>query len=288
MRKLFLLFLLAGTASPALAADEPSQPGWRANREARQQAREERAARADEAQTVRVRASEEARGGDNDGSRANARARARLEAETRSIDLQAIRAARQAQRQQIDAQELAQPEPQAQPRDGRRLRMENRIRTAPVTAEPRTSPTLRQQGDRLPPILRTRNRTPVVSEVPREGTQPPVRLQHRRDRDRDRHRWSGHWRNDHRYDWRRWRDRHRSLFRVGFYYDPFGWNYRPYSIGWRLWPSYYSSRYWIHDPWQYRLPYAPPGYRWIRYWDDAILVDTWTGEVVDVIHNFFW
>ena len=290
MRKLFLLFLLAGAASPALAADEPNEPGWRANREARQQAREERAARADEAQTVRVRASEEADGGaDNDGSRANARARARLEAETRSIDLQAIRAARQAQRQQVEAQEVAQPEPQAQPLEGRRLRMENRIRTAPVTAEPGASPTLRQQGDRLPPILRTRNRTPVVSEVPREGTQPPVRLEGRRDRNRDRHGWSGsNWRHDHRYDWRRWRDRHRSLFRLGFYYDPFGWNYRPYSIGWRLWPSYYSSRFWIHDPWQYRLPYAPPGYRWIRYWDDAILVDTWTGEVVDVIHNFFW
>jgi hypothetical protein len=26
----------------------------------------------------------------------------------------------------------------------------------------------------------------------------------------------------------------------------------------------------------------------VRYWDDAILVDRWSGEVVDVIHNFFW
>ena len=29
------------------------------------------------------------------------------------------------------------------------------------------------------------------------------------------------------------------------------------------------------------LPYAPPGYRWIRYYDDALLVDTWDGTVVD-------
>jgi len=28
--------------------------------------------------------------------------------------------------------------------------------------------------------------------------------------------------------------------------------------------------------------------RWIRYYDDALLVDTWNGEVVDVIYNFFW
>ena len=55
-----------------------------------------------------------------------------------------------------------------------------------------------------------------------------------------------------------------------------------------MWPSYYSSRYWINDPWYYRLPYAPPGTRWVRYYDDAILVDMWSGQVVDVIYNFFW
>ena len=60
-----------------------------------------------------------------------------------------------------------------------------------------------------------------------------------------------------------------------------------FSIGWRLWPSYYSSNYWF-NPTQYGLPYAPPGYQWVRYYDDALLVDTWSGEVVDVINNFFW
>jgi len=78
------------------------------------------------------------------------------------------------------------------------------------------------------------------------------------------------------------------LFNFGFYRDPFGWGYQPFSIGWRMWPSYYSQSYWLNDPWQYRLPYAPPGYRWIRYYDDAILVDTWDGQVVDLIRDFFW
>ena len=41
------------------------------------------------------------------------------------------------------------------------------------------------------------------------------------------------------------------------------------------------------DP-KYGLPYAPPGYQWVRYYDDALLVDTWSGQVVDVINNFFW
>ncbi len=130
-------------------------------------------------------------------------------------------------------------------------------------------------------------RAPIVSRIAREGTQPPQRAAVRSSRYSGRH-WDGNWRNDRRHDWRRHRDRHRSLFRFGFYYDPFGWSYRPYSIGWRLWPSYYQSRYWLSDPGMYRLPYAPPGYRWIRYYDDALLVDTWDGTVVDVIYNFFW
>ena len=32
--------------------------------------------------------------------------------------------------------------------------------------------------------------------------------------------------------------------------------------------------------------YGP--YRWVRYYDDAVLVDIYSGEVVDVINNFFW
>ena len=143
---------------------------------------------------------------------------------------------------------------------------------------------LREQRRTTPTVLR--NRVPIVSNVPREGTQPPLRVTSR-SRDHDHH-WDTRWRSDHRYDWRDWRRHHRSHFHLGLYFDPFGWSYQPWQIGWRLWPHYYSSRYWINDPWEYRLPYAPPGYRWIRYWDDAILVDTFTGEAVDVIHNFFW
>jgi Ni/Co efflux regulator RcnB len=142
-----------------------------------------------------------------------------------------------------------------------------------------------RQGERpLPDVLRTRNPL-IVSQTPREGTQPPPRTEQRRWSSSN---WNTNWRRDNRYDWRRWRDRHRSIFHIGIYYDPFGWGYRPYEIGWRLWPAYYESNYWINDPWDYDLPPPPPGTAWVRYWNDALLVDTWTGEVVDVIHNFFW
>ena len=60
------------------------------------------------------------------------------------------------------------------------------------------------------------------------------------------------------------------------------------NIGWTLSRPYYSSRFWIDDPWQYRLPVVYGPYRWIRYYDDALLVDLRTGRVVDVIRNFFW
>jgi Ni/Co efflux regulator RcnB len=163
-----------------------------------------------------------------------------------------------------------------------------RIVEAPQTSvieQTREGPRLRQHDRAVPNVMRSR--IPVVSQTPREGTQPPLRAERRRSSHASS--WSQNWRKDHRYDWRRWRDRHRSNFHLGFYFDPFGWGYRPYSIGWRLWPSYYSSsRYWLSNPYQYRLPYAPPGTRWIRYYNDAILVDTWTGEVVDVIYSFFW
>lgn len=108
------------------------------------------------------------------------------------------------------------------------------------------------------------------------------------DRVDTKQRWSRDWRGDHRYDWRGHRNHHRSLFRLGHYYDPYGWNYRHFSIGYSLWPNYYGSNYWLNDPWQYRLPPAYGPYRWVRYYDDALLVNIYTGQVVDVVYNFFW
>ena len=116
----------------------------------------------------------------------------------------------------------------------------------------------------------------------------PGRTETNRDRTSGGHRWSGDWRRDYRYDWRRYRDRNRTLFRLGSYYDPYGWGYRRFSIGLNLWPSYYGSNYWMNDPWQYRLPPAYGPYRWVRYFDDALLVNIYTGQVVDVLYNFFW
>jgi hypothetical protein len=101
--------------------------------------------------------------------------------------------------------------------------------------------------------------------------------------------WSRNWRNDNRYDWQRYRYSNRNLFRSGGYYAPYrGYSYNRLNIGFILDSLFYSNRYWLNDPFQYRLPAAPYGTQWVRYYDDVVLVDVYTGEVLDVIYDFFW
>jgi hypothetical protein len=38
----------------------------------------------------------------------------------------------------------------------------------------------------------------------------------------------------------------------------------------------------------YRLPQAYGPFRWVRYYGDALLVNIYTGQVVDVVYDFFW
>lgn len=105
----------------------------------------------------------------------------------------------------------------------------------------------------------------------------------------DNRRWSNDWRRDNRYNWSQYRTLNRGFYRLPTYYAPYrGYGYNRLSIGIFLNSGFYGNNYWINDPWSYRLPPAYGSYRWVRYWNDVILVDTYSGEVVDVIHNFFW
>lgn len=93
------------------------------------------------------------------------------------------------------------------------------------------------------------------------------------------------YRQDRRDDWRDYRDHNRDLYRSGRWNAPFRYNsFRP---GVRIAPTYYGQRYWIADPYRYRLP-RPYGYqRWVRHYNDVLLIDTRRGVVVDVIRGFF-
>jgi hypothetical protein len=103
-------------------------------------------------------------------------------------------------------------------------------------------------------------------------------------------RWNQGWRQDRRYNWQDWRFRNRNVYRLPRYYAPPGWGYgyRRFGLGVILSAPLFSQNYWIDDPYNYRLPPAYGPYRWIRYYDDVLLVDIRDGRVVDVIHDFFW
>ncbi|MFC3423285.1 RcnB family protein [Rhizorhabdus histidinilytica] len=110
--------------------------------------------------------------------------------------------------------------------------------------------------------------------------------------DRDRRgndRWDRNWRTDRRYDWRDYRNRNRTIYRLPRYVAPrWGYSYQRWYPGYRWDPWFYGSSYWISDPWYYRLPPAYGDYRWVRYYDDAVLVDIETGEIIDIIYSFFF
>jgi Ni/Co efflux regulator RcnB len=260
MRKLLISLLLASAmATPALA-DPGDHSDRQAAHEEHQQARAERQERAT-SERPQFNGHSNFNGATNGGGQQSF-------ARSRGF-------------QQGVQQTVSQVDPaQTQAFHGQHVRGQRQGFQGQVSGE-----SLRQSDRPLPNVLRTHNRSPMVSDIPRRGTQPPLRVDNRHRGDVA---WNRDWRHDGRYDWHSWRDRHRSIFHLGFYYDPFGWGYQPFDIGWRLWPNYYSSNYWISDPYEYRLPYAPPGTRWIRYYNDALLVDTYTGQVVDVIRDFFW
>jgi hypothetical protein len=106
----------------------------------------------------------------------------------------------------------------------------------------------------------------------------------------DRRAWSRSWRSDRRYDWNGYRQANRNVYRLPRYYPPsgYGYGYQRFSVGLTLGSMLYGSGYWINDPYAYRLPPADGPYRWVRYYNDALLVDLETGEVVDMVYDLFW
>ena len=260
MRTLAIMLLLAGTAAPALAQrGDPSSDARSEARAERAQARAERAERPERP------------------SRAE-RSQSRSEQRMQRVE----------RKQAVPAQQAEVVPSQAAESRRDTVRRQRVIERGDAQVSGRAAGGIapRQRDIRTIP---DNSPTTVVTRTD-GGT---VTTQHR---SRDGRRWTENhrrwdrndWRNDRRYDWRRWRNNHRSTFRLGLYIDPFGWNYRRWSIGSYLYPNYYTSSFWLNDPWQYRLPPVYGPYRWVRYHDDALLVDIYSGQVVDVIYNFFW
>ncbi len=103
-------------------------------------------------------------------------------------------------------------------------------------------------------------------------------LRQQRQWQRDRREW--------RADMQRWRAGHRDLYARGGWQAPF--RYQSFRPGARIGANYYGTRYVIADPWRYRLPAAPLRARWVRHYDDAVLVDYRRGIVLDVVRGFYF
>lgn len=106
-----------------------------------------------------------------------------------------------------------------------------------------------------------------------------ARQEYREDLNDRNRRWS-------RNDWSDWRSRNRAVFARGEWRAPF--RYTPFRAGLRISPVYYGPRYYLADPWRYHLPPAAYNQRWVRHYNDLLLVDVRRGIVIDVIRNFYW
>jgi Ni/Co efflux regulator RcnB len=72
-----------------------------------------------------------------------------------------------------------------------------------------------------------------------------------------------------------------------FHY-PRGYRYRRFRTGLILPALFLSSAYFFNDYYSLGLGPPPPGYVWVRYGPDLLLVSRHTGRVVDVIYGAFY
>lgn len=93
-------------------------------------------------------------------------------------------------------------------------------------------------------------------------------------------------REEYRGDLRDYRRSHPRVYARGNWNAPF--RYQRWDRGARLRPTYYAPRYFIGNPGTYRLPAPGRNMRWVRHYDDALLVNVRSGVVIDVYRGFFF
>jgi hypothetical protein len=79
-----------------------------------------------------------------------------------------------------------------------------------------------------------------------------------------------------------------SSFHAAPFYYPGGWGYRRWTVGQILPGLFLSQGYFIGNWAAYGLGPPPPGLQWVRYGPDALLVNVYTGQVVDTVYGVFW
>ena len=154
--------------------------------------------------------------------------------------------------------------------------------TLPATAQAQSQREVRRDQREL------REQRGELNDAYRRGDRGDIREERRDVRDarqelrEDRYDRNRAWGRN---DWLGYRDGNRSLYARGNWRAPFRYNsFRP---GIRISAGYYGPRYVIADPWRYRLPPVRGYQRWVRHYNDVLLIDTRRGIVIDVIRGFY-
>ncbi|HEY1427475.1 MAG TPA: RcnB family protein [Caulobacteraceae bacterium] len=155
-------------------------------------------------------------------------------------------------------------------RPGRPSRPEHR---PPTTNPGNRPPTSNRPGGR-PPVSGV---TPVMPVRPGPPANRPV------------------WRPGRPNTWRRptssnwfWHGRSMRRFRAPAFAWPSGWTYRRWVVGSTLPRLFLANTFFWNDWWSLGLPGPPPGFAWVRFGPDLLLVNLTTGRIVDVAYGVFF
>ena len=74
----------------------------------------------------------------------------------------------------------------------------------------------------------------------------------------------------------------------GTYVSPQGWHYQRWTYGQVLPAMFWAQNYWISSWANFGLMAPPFGYQWVRYGNDAILVEASTGQILQVQYGVFY
>jgi Ni/Co efflux regulator RcnB len=104
--------------------------------------------------------------------------------------------------------------------------------------------------------------------------------------DNNRHGNHGSWSG--RFDRRNVTAQHHYRYRGDRWRWPRGYSYQRWAFGMTLPSIFWASNYWINDYYYYGLGAPPPGTVWVRYGDDAVLIDRYSGEILEVVYDQFY
>lgn len=76
-------------------------------------------------------------------------------------------------------------------------------------------------------------------------------------------------------------------YHVGPYHPPQGWTERRWRYGEILPRAFWAPEYFLSDYWLFSLEVPPVGYEWVRNGPDALLIDTNSGEILQVVYGVF-